>query len=86
MLDKPKKQNENDEQLTFERALERLEQIVEEMESGRLNLDLMVARFEEGMKLVRFCNAKLNEVQQRIEQLTKEGNVEPFEARPEAPF
>lgn len=86
MAEKPKKQNENDEQMTFERALERLEEIAEEMESGRLNLDLMVARFEEGMKLVRFCNAKLNEVRQRIEQLTKEGKVEPFEPPTEAPF
>ena len=55
----------------FEDALKRVEQIVEQMERGELGLDELVARFEEGQRLVQFCSGKLNEVEQRIEKLVK---------------
>ena len=51
----------------FEAALKRLESIVEEMESGETDLDTMVASFEEGQKLVKFCTAKLNEVEKKMD-------------------
>jgi len=66
----------------FEEALKRLEQLVADMESGRLPLDDMVAAFEEGQKLAALCTGKLNEVERRIEVLTKsESGIEavPFE-------
>jgi len=67
---------------SFEKALERLEQIVAEMEGGKLSLEKMISHFEEGSKLVKFCSGKLNEVEKKIEQLlTKDGQVTtvPFE-------
>ncbi len=67
----------------FEKSLERLETIVEEMESGDLPLEQMIKHFEEGSKLVTLCSGKLNEVEQKIEKLVKKGGVltsEPFEA------
>ena len=67
---------------SFEKALERLEQIVAEMEGGKLTLEKMISHFEEGSKLVKFCSSKLNEVEKKIEQLlTKDGQVTtvPFE-------
>jgi exodeoxyribonuclease VII small subunit len=72
----------------FEKALARLETIVGEMESGKLGLEQMIERFEEGQSLVRFCAAKLNEVERKIEILLKKGDevaAEPFEpaAEPE---
>lgn len=66
----------------FEQALERLETIVAEMESGELSLELMMARFEEGQKLVKQCAETLSKVERRIEMLVKEGDtvvVRPFE-------
>ncbi len=66
----------------FEQALERLETIVQEMESGELSLEAMVARFEEGQKLVKFCGETLSQVERRIEVLVKEGEkvvARPFE-------
>ncbi len=67
----------------FEAALTRLEAIVEAMESGETDLDTMIASFEEGQKLVKFCTAKLNEVEKRIEKIVKDGaggvTVEPLE-------
>jgi exodeoxyribonuclease VII small subunit len=58
----------------FEKSLERLEMIVEEMESGELSLEQMIKHFEEGSKLVTFCSDKLNEVEQKIEKLVKKGS------------
>ncbi len=68
--------------VTFEQALQRLETIVEEMEKGTLGLEDMLARFEEGQRLLRFCSVKLNEVEKRVELLVKQGDklsVQPFE-------
>jgi exodeoxyribonuclease VII small subunit len=70
---------------SFEKSLERLETIVGEMEDGKLGLEDMIARFEEGQKLIKFCSIKLNEVERKIELLVKKGDkieTEPFE--PEA--
>lgn len=65
----------------FEESLQRLETIVREMEAGELPLDEMMRHFEEGAKLAKFCNAKLNEVERKIEKLVKkDGEIaaEPF--------
>lgn len=58
----------------FEQALNRLEELVRQMESGNLSLDQMIARFEEGMKLAKFCDEKLNEVERKIEMLVQQGD------------
>ena len=52
---------------TFEEASARLDELVRQMESGNLPLDQMIAAFEEGRRLVAFCQAKLTEVQRRVE-------------------
>lgn len=65
---------------SFEQALERLETIVQEMESGELSLETMMARFEEGQRLVKACGETLGQVEKRIEILVKEG--EKVVARP----
>ena len=70
----------------FEKSLERLETVVREMESGELSLEKMMKHFEEGMRLVGICSAKLNEVERKIELLVKQGDqttLAPFET-PEA--
>ena len=45
--------------LSFETAMERLEKIVEEMESGKMLLEDLLVRYEEGMKLVKVCQERL---------------------------
>lgn len=69
---------------TFEEALKRLEQLVESMESDELPLETLIARYEEGMKLVRLCQAKLAEAELKIQQLEKnasgEFKLKPFES------
>lgn len=61
-------------QLSFEKALERLETIVREMEGGSLSLEKMMDHFVEGSGLVKFCNEKLHEVEHKIEILVKKGD------------
>jgi len=56
----------------FESALEELEQVVEQLESGELSLEDSLSAFEKGIGLVRFCNQKLNEVEKKIEMLVKD--------------
>lgn len=70
----------------FEKALERLEKIVAEMEEGDLSLDRMMQHFEEGSRLVQYCSVRLSEVEKKIEQLVKKDgalSTAPFEAETE---
>ena len=55
----------------FEEALKKLEGIVEAMEGSDLPLETLLARFEEGTRLVKICQAKLEEAEVKIQQLEK---------------
>ena len=57
--------------LTFEKALKRLEEIVEELEDSDLDIDRSLKIFEEGVKLSRLCTKKLDEAEKKIELLVK---------------
>lgn len=59
------------ESLPFEEAVKKLESIVEQMETGELPLETLLARFEEGTRLVKICQAKLEEAELKIQQLEK---------------
>ena len=63
--------------VTFETAVKQLEQIVLELESGNLPLEDSIKKFEEGIKLSKFCSAKLDETEKKITLLLKnqDGNV-----------
>jgi exodeoxyribonuclease VII small subunit len=58
-------------ELTFEQALARLEEIVARLESGEEGLDEAIALFEEGTKLSRLCQEKLSQAQMKIEKLVE---------------
>lgn len=58
-------------ELTFEQSIGRLEEIVEKLEAGQVPLDESLKLFEEGVRLSRFCNTKLEEIERKIEILTK---------------
>lgn len=57
--------------LQFEEALKKLEGIVEAMESDELPLEALLAKYEEGTKLVKICQGKLAEAELKIQQLEK---------------
>jgi exodeoxyribonuclease VII small subunit len=58
------------EKKTFEEALTRLEEIVQQLEEGKINLDEMLKIYEEGAKLVKFCLTKLDDAENKIKVLT----------------
>ena len=55
----------------FEQAMERLEAIVDQMESGKLPLEELIVRYEEGMGLVRICQDRLASAEQKIEIIAR---------------
>lgn len=65
------------EELKFEKALERLEKIVEDLESGNIPLEDALKKYEEGVKLCRICTQKLSQAETKIETLTKSLNGAP---------
>ncbi len=68
----PAAEREGGRQPSFEAAIERLETIVEELESGSLSLEESIARYEEGMRLSKQLTRTLDEAEKRIERLTGE--------------
>ena len=58
-------------ELKFEKAIQRLEKIVDDLEKGELDIDKSLEMFEEGIKMSRVCSKKLNEAEAKIEKLTR---------------
>lgn len=59
-------------EMTYEKAMSRLEEIVSSLEKSEITLDESMKLFEEGTKLTAFCSKKLSEAEQKITLLTKE--------------
>jgi exodeoxyribonuclease VII small subunit len=68
MSSKPKSREAD---LNFEGAMDRLEKIVEQMESGKLPLEDLIVRYEEGMNLVKVCQERLANAEQKIEIIAR---------------
>lgn len=62
----------------FEKQLERLEQIVRQLERGETPLEESLKIFEEGVRLARLCTARLDEIQGKIEVLLDQGHGDPI--------
>lgn len=73
---------EKEKEISFEKALEKLETIVESLEEGNLPLEDTLKMFSEGMDLLKSCQEKLKTVETKIEKLIAEKNgeiiTEPF--------
>lgn len=82
-MNKPQKKNATElqptdltpgqEPLSFEQAMERLEQIVAELQSGDLPLERGIERYEEGIRYAKRCHETLRRAEQRIELLVAVG-------------
>ncbi len=64
----------------FETAIQELESIVKTMETGNLSLEESLQLFERGVELSRFCHARLEDAERRIEILTERGDRRPAPA------
>jgi exodeoxyribonuclease VII small subunit len=58
-------------EIKFEKAIQRLEKIVDDLETGELDIDKSLEIFEEGIKMSRVCSKKLSEAEAKIEKLTR---------------
>ncbi len=63
-----------DKQMTFEEATVRLEEIVKNMENGKIPLAESLTLFEEGVSLVKLCNDMLDSAEQKVSVLLKNGD------------
>ncbi len=61
-----------DERLSYEQAVERLEGLVERIESGEIGLEESIAAYEQGAKLIARCRSILDQAEARIEELSAE--------------
>ena len=59
-------------EIKFEKDIQRLEKIVDDLEKGEMDIDKSLEIFEEGIKMSRVCSKKLNEAEAKIEKLTKD--------------
>ena len=63
--------------LTFEAALAELEQVVTDMESGKLPLEESLAAYQRGAELLRLCRSRLEDAQQQV-RILEEGTLKNF--------
>ena len=68
-----------DENLSFEKAMVRLEQIVRALEEGKITLDDSLKLYKEGIALVRLCSGKLDEAEQKIKMIRTSSTGEKYE-------
>jgi exodeoxyribonuclease VII small subunit len=71
------KSKQREAELNFEGAMDRLEKIVEQMESGKLPLEDLIVRYEEGMNLVKICQERLANAEQKIEIIARNSAGKP---------
>jgi len=65
----------NAEEMSFEGALQELESVVAQLESGDLTLEASISLFEQGQALAKRCVTQLEEATLRVEQLTQDGEI-----------
>jgi len=63
-------------ELTFEEAFKKLEEAVQKLEQGGLTLEQAIAIYEEGIRLARICNERLDAAELKITQLQSLGKGE----------
>jgi exodeoxyribonuclease VII small subunit len=84
MSNKPKETPRPD----FETSMNRLESIVEQMETGKLSLEDLIQRYDEGIKLVKVCQERLAGAEQKIEIILRNNSgkavIKDFEVNAEA--
>ena len=82
MLQRKEKMSEKINELSFEQALEKLENIVSQLESGQIKLEDAVKVYEEGNQLKKICEEKLKNAQMKVEKLLLDKQGEPISSEP----
>lgn len=73
------------EELSFEEAMEKLEEIVEKLETGDIPLEKAIEYYQEGMKLSKICSEKINNVREKMVKIVNEnGEIKTFDFEEES--
>lgn len=68
----PRKKEDPEQSQSFEDAMQRLEALVAKLEEDKLPLDEMLANYEEGVSLARFCSEKLEAAEQKVRLIARQ--------------
>lgn len=66
-------------ELTYEKAIQRLEEIVSQLENNKISLEESVALFQEGIELSKYCDQKLKNIQEKVAQIYEDGQLKDME-------
>ncbi|MGM8365093.1 exodeoxyribonuclease VII small subunit [Virgibacillus sp. W0181] len=73
-----------EQELSFEDAMNKLEEIVKQLEEGDVPLEKSISLYQQGMELSKLCNEKLSNVQSKMTEIMNEhGDTESFEIQGE---
>ena len=66
--------------LSIEESFVKLEETIQQLESGEISLEEAFACYSEGMRLIKDCNAQIDRVEKQVLKLTEDGALEPLDA------
>ncbi|MEM6505790.1 MAG: exodeoxyribonuclease VII small subunit [Planctomycetota bacterium] len=66
-----------DRDISFEQAIDKLEDLIEQIESGEVGLEEAIAQYEQGQALIKRCRGILDKAERRIVELTQDEDGEP---------
>ncbi len=66
-------------QMTVEEGFEKIEEILRKMESRDIPLEESFGLYEEGMKLLKFCNERISRVEKKVMKLDEDGQLKPLD-------
>lgn len=66
--------------LSIEESFAKLEETIQQLESGEISLEEAFACYSEGMRLIKDCNAQIDRVEKQVLKLTEDGALEPLDA------
>ncbi len=70
-----------EQELSFEQAIDKLEMVVQQLESGDVPIEKAIELFQQGMELAKVCGGKLDQIERKIEVLMEDGgsfSTKPF--------
>ena len=63
------------EKMTYEQAIQRLEEIINSLENNEIALEDSIALFQEGIALSQYCDSKLKNIQEKVAQIYEDGQL-----------
>ena len=69
---------QEEKQLSIEDAFAKVQELLSEMSKEDATLEQAFSDYEEGMKLIRYCNGKIDSVEQKVQKLNQDGSMDEF--------